>query len=144
VNDPSEDDDHPPIRLILDASAIRAFGGNETVGEIIGDIQDEDGGFAVPTACLAEAIALGADADLVRLLQANLGCVTVDSTADWATLGRFLTLTRPSSTTVHNVADADVTMLAIQTGAYILTDRPTRYRDIFGGVGTVLLEKPWS
>jgi hypothetical protein len=144
VSEPPDSDAPAPIRLILDASAICAFGGNETVGEIIGDIQDEDEGFAVPTACLAEAIALGADPDLVRLLRANLGCVVVHSTEDWSTLGRFLDLTRPSSAVIHNVADADVTMLAVRTGAFILTDQPTRYVSIYGGVGTVLLEKPWT
>jgi hypothetical protein len=144
VSEPQDSDGPPSIRLILDASAICAFGGNETVGEIIGDIQEEDEGFAVPTACLAEAIALGAEPGLVRLLQANLGCVVLHSTADWETLGRFLDLTRPSSTAVHNVADADVTMLAVRTGAFVLTDQPMRYVNIYSGVGTLLLEKPWT
>lgn len=136
--------DLPPLRLILDASAIRAFGANETVGEIIGDVQDDDEGFAVPTACLAEAVAYGADPDLLRLLRSHPGCVVVDSTADWATLGRFLDLTRPSPTALHDVADADVTMLAVRSGAVILTDQPARYAAIYGGVDTILLEKPWS
>ena len=140
----SADADIPAPRLILDASAIRAFGANETVGEIIGDVQDDDEGFAVPTACLAEAVAYGADPDLLRLLRSHPGCVVVDSIADWATLGRFLDLTRPSPTTLHDVADADVTMLAVRTGAFILTDAPARYTTVYGGVDTILLEKPWS
>ena len=134
----------PSIRLILDASAIAAFGGNETVGQIIGDIQDEGGGFAVPTACLAEALALGADPGLVTLLQSHTGCVVINSTADWASLGRFLDLTRPGPDRVGDVADSDVAMLAVRTEAYVLTDRPSRYSDIYGGVPTILLEKPWT
>ncbi len=134
----------PPIRLILDASAISAFGGNETVGQIIGDIQDEDGCFAVPTACLAEALAQGADSVLVQLLQSHAGCVTVASTGDWASLGRFLELTRHGPHALHDVTDSDVTMLAVRTEAYVLTDDPSRYTRIYGGVPTILLEKPWT
>lgn len=132
------------IRLILDASAIAAFGGNETVGQIIGDVQDEDECFAVPTACLAEALALGADPNLLHLLQSHAGCVVINSTADWASLGRFLDLTRPGPNHVHDIADSDVAMLAVRTEAYILTDQPSRYSGIYGGVPTILLEKPWT
>jgi hypothetical protein len=137
------DDGLPAIRLILDASAIAAFGANETVGQIIGDIQDEDECFAVPTACLAEALAGGADPNLVGLLQSHAGCVVLTSTADWAALGRFLDLTRPGPSALHDVADSDVAMLAVRTEAYILTDQPSRYAGIYGGVPTILLEKPW-
>jgi len=133
-----------PIRLILDASAIAAFGANETVGQIIGDIQDEDECFAVPTACLAEALALGADPNLVGLLQSHAGCVVITSTADWAALGRFLDLTRPGQNALHDVADSDVAMLAVRSEAYILTDQPARYVGIYGCVPTILLEKPWQ
>ena len=142
---PGEDDaqDGPAIRLILDASAILAFGQHETVGEVVGDFDSEREGFAVTTAALAEALAQGADPDLVDILRNNTACVVVPSTADWLALGRFMDLTRPGPTVVHDVADADLTMLAVRTDAFILTDRPDRYSKILDSVVTLQLEKPW-
>lgn len=132
-----------PLRLILDASAIRAFGVHETVGEIIGEVEDEEASFAVPSASLAEAIALGADVALTELLLSRTGCVIVRSTTDWRSLGTFLALTRGETGTLRDVADSDLTMLAARTEAVILTDRPARYTAIFGAVTTIQLEEPW-
>ncbi|GIF95777.1 hypothetical protein [Catellatospora citrea] len=134
----------PPIRLILDASAICAFGAHETVGEIIGEFDDEGELFAVTSASLAEALARGADAHLVDVLRTNDNCVVVESTADWRSLGRFMDLTRPGPDRLHELADSDLTMLAVRTDAYILTDRPERYTAIVDSVTTIQLEKPWS
>jgi hypothetical protein len=139
----SQDDDRP-IRLILDASAICAYGAHETVGEMISDVEDEDGRFAVPSTSLAEAVARGADPGLIALLRRHSGCVVVTSTADWQSLGRFMDVTRPGPTTLHDVADSDLTMLAVRTEAYILTDQPGRYASISGAVTTIQLEKPWD
>jgi hypothetical protein len=145
VTDPADSKiDDLPIRLILDASAVCAFGAHETVGQIIGDIEAEDECFAVTSASLAEALTLGADPRLIDLLRAHTGCILLTSTADWRSLGRFMDLTRPSATALHDVADSDLTMLAVHTEAYILTDQPARYERIFGAVTTIQLEKPWS
>lgn len=133
-----------PVRLILDASAICAFGVHETVGELIGEFDDEGELFAVTTASLAQALAMGADARLVDVLRANDNCVVVESTADWRSLGRFMDLTRSGPDRLHEVADSDLTMLAVRTDAYILTDRPERYTAIVDSVTTIQLEKPWS
>lgn len=144
----SQDDgelgDGPQIRLILDASAICAFGQHETVGEVIGDFDDDSEAFAVTTAALAEAVAHGADPNLIDILRNNTACVVVPSAADWPALGRFLDLTRPGPAAIHDVADADLTMLAVRTDAFILTDQPDRYTKILDSVVTIQLEKPWS
>lgn len=145
MTDPEDaSEESRPIRLILDASAICAFGAHETVGEIIGDIEDADECFAVASASLAEAVALGANLDLIELLLSHHGCVVVRSTADWQSLGRFMDLTRPDAMSLHEVADSDLTMLAARTEASILTDQPARYADIFGAITTIQLEKPWT
>lgn len=133
-----------PLRLILDASAIYAFGAHETVGEIIGEVEDEETCFAVPSASLAEAIALGADVALIELLLSHSGCVIVRSTTDWRSLGTFLALTRGDTGTLRDVADSDLTMLAARTEAVILTDGPARYADIFRAVATIQFEEPWT
>ncbi|MEU7826059.1 hypothetical protein [Catellatospora sp. NPDC049133] len=144
MTDPDHDPDVPPIRLILDPSALCAFGAHETVGEIIGEFDEQGELFAVTTASLAEALARGADARLLDVLRTNDNCVVVESTADWPSLGRFMDLTRPGPDRLHELADSDLTMLAVRTDAYILTDRPERYTAIVSSVTTIQLEKPWS
>lgn len=133
----------PSIRLILDASAVCAFGWHETVGEIIG-LVEKDKVFAVTSACLAEAVARGAEPALVDLLRSHPSCVVIDSMTDWLSLGRFMDLTRPGATILHDVADSDLTMLAVRTEAHILTDQPGRYTSIFDAVSIIELEKPWT
>lgn len=137
------DDGGPSIRLILDASAICAFGRHETVGEIIGDFDGEREAFGVTTASLAEALALGADVGLVDILRTNTSCVVTASTFDWHGLGRFMEVTRPDSTALHDLADSDLTMLAVRTDAFILTAQPDRYTKILPSVITIPLAEPW-
>jgi len=143
VSLPSERGDALPIRLILDASAICAFGQHETVGEVIGEVDDEEETFAVTTASLAEALASGAEPALIEVLQTNTACVVVTSTSDWQGLGRFMDLTRPAPNQLHDTGDSDLTMLALHHEAFILTDRPDRYTSILDSVITIELEKPW-
>jgi hypothetical protein len=132
-----------PILLVLDASAIQAYGAHETVGQIIGDVDDDGGWVALPSACLAEALASGVDPAMLELLRGHLACREVTSTSDWEALGRFMNLTR-SADGLHDLADSDVTMLAVRNGAYILTDHPARYTAIFSGVPSIQLEEPWK
>jgi hypothetical protein len=136
--------DAPSVRLILDASAICAFGQHETVGEIIGEVDAAEEVFAVTTASLAEAVASGAEPALIEVLLANTACAVVTSTADWQELGRFMDLTRPTPHHLHDTSDSALTMLALHHEAFILTDRPDRYTSILGSVITIELEKPWS
>ena len=131
------------LRLIFDASAVTAFGQHETVGEIIGELSSLEG-FAVTTAGMAEAVARGADLRLMEILQRKAECSVFVSTTDWLALGRFIDLTRPSAEAVHDVADADLAMLAVRMQAFILTDRPERYTRIMPSVETIPLEPPWS
>jgi hypothetical protein len=140
---PPEHNDALPIRLVLDASAIRAFGQHETVGEVIGEVDDEQETFAITTASLAEAIASGAEPALMEILQTNTACVVVTSTSDWQALGRFMDLTRPAPNELHDTGDSDLTMLALHHEAFILTGRPDRYTSILDSVITIELEKPW-
>jgi hypothetical protein len=130
-------------RLIFDASAVAAFGLHETVGEIIGELHSQAESFGVTTASLAEAVAIGADPRLIQILQTHSDCAVFTSTIDWSALGRFLDMTRPSVQSIHDVADADLTMLAMRSDAFILTDRPERYTRIMPTVVTIPLRPPW-
>jgi hypothetical protein len=144
VSQPDRVEDGTLMRIILDASAICAFGQHETVGEIINEINNEGEAFATTTAALAEAIASGADRALVEILRTNAGCLVIASTLDWGGLGQFMDLTRPGPTTLHDVADSDLAMLAVRTDAFILTEHPARYTSIVDSVVTIQLEEPWT
>jgi|SRR5215467_11515689 len=144
VSQPEDVEDGTLIRIILDATAVRAFGRHEAVGELIGEINGEGAAFATTTAALAEAIAAGADRDLVDILRTNAGCMVIASTLDWGGLGRFMDLTRPAAATLHDVADSDLVMLAVRTDAFIITEHPDRYTSIVPSVVTIQLEEPWA
>ncbi len=80
----------------------------------------------------------------MEVLQHRPQCSVFVSTADWLALGRFIDLTRPSTTSIHDVGDADLAMLAVRMQAFILTDRPERYTRIVPSVETIPLEPPWN
>ena len=143
MSQPDDAEGGPSIRLILDASAICAFGLHETVGEIIAAGAGEMEAFAVTTASLAEALALGADVGLLDILRTNTNCVVTAATFDWRGLGRFMDLTRPEPNALHDLADSDLTMLAVRTDAFILTGQPDRYTKILPSVITIQLQEPW-
>lgn len=147
MSDPDDldPDDTATIQLILDASALCAYGQNETVGEIIGLTGEQPGAVvATTTAALAEALARGADAVLLDVLRTLPDCVVVTSTVGWKPLGAFMDMTRPSTTALHDLADSDLALLAVMTDASVLTDQPRRYTDISPLVVTIELEEPWS
>ena len=149
MSEPGGVEDGTLIRVLLDATAVRAFGQHEAVGELIGEINGEGATFATTTAALAEAIAAGADRALIDILRANAGCLVVASTLDWGGLGRFMDVTRPAadagaSAGLHDVADSDLVMLAMRTDAFILTEDPDRYTSIVPSVVTIQLEEPWT
>lgn len=138
--------DTATIRMVLDASALCAYGEHESVGELIGEIAGEESGatFATTTAALAEALARGADATLLEVLCNLPGCVVITSTGSWRDLGTFMALTRPADAELHDLADSDLALLAVVTDAYVLTERPDRYTAITPLVLTIRLEEPWS
>lgn len=129
-----------PVQLILDASALTAYGSNVTVGELLGEIEAEDRSVAFSTGSLAQAVAGDADPSLLELLLQRDSCVAVAPMADWETFGRFLRLVGSG----HDLHDAFLVMTAFEHRAYILTARPDRYTAIHKSVWCIELEPPWN
>ncbi|HCT75887.1 MAG TPA: hypothetical protein DGT23_04710 [Micromonosporaceae bacterium] len=133
------DFDHP-VQLILDASALAAYGNSETVGELLSEVEEEDHLIAIPQGSLAQALGANAHRGLLALLLERDRCVEVDPMEDWEELGKFLGLVG----TAHDLHDAAIVLAAVRYKAYILTDRPSDYTRIFKGVRCIKLEAPWA
>jgi hypothetical protein len=84
------------IGLVLDTSAVRAFGqGSVHVGGPLAELADEKAAFAVPSLCMVYAwrAAPAGERDRVRLLARNPGFVPVASPpADWWQVSRWAAL----------------------------------------------------
>src|SRR5215470_2840750 len=77
-----------PIRIILDTSAIIAYTrGSLDVGEVIAEIEDEEGGVGVPMLCLVEANHTITDHQRLAVLIGHPATVLLTTNAlDWQAL----------------------------------------------------------
>jgi hypothetical protein len=128
------------VQLILDASALKAYGHNATVGEMLGEIESEDLLTAFSTGSLAQALAQGADRALLELLLRRDRCMPLTPMTEWEELGAFLRRVGQR----HDVHDTFLVMLAFMYRAYILTADPGRYTTIHKAVKCIPLQEPWG
>lgn len=114
------------IHLVLDTSAIIAYAHTSIhVGETIAEVADEDGRFAVPVVCLAEAgrRLLGAEDPRLRLLvQHPHAAVTGVPDDEWELLTEW-------AVALGRVDLAAAMVEATANGAYVLTAEPEAYGD---------------
>lgn len=115
----------PPIKLVLDTTAITAYAhGSVPVGELVAEVTDEHGAFAVPVLCLVEA---GAVLDMddwatVDVLLRHPQCVLVDWPGGW----RDVSATARS---LGSVGRAVAVLWAVARDAYLVTAEPGVYGD---------------
>ncbi|MEH1124223.1 hypothetical protein [Micromonospora sp. CPCC 206061] len=113
----------PPVRLVLDATAVAAYGrGNVAVGEIIAEVADEDAAIAVPDICLIEG-AHQLDRDdwhVLDLLLAHSHVERLDLPQDWRDVAAAARLLGSTSRAVAMLA-------AVDLRAYVLTAEPEAY-----------------
>jgi hypothetical protein len=128
------------VQLILDAGALKAYGHNATVGEMLGEIEAESFMAAFSTGSLARALAEGADRAMLELLLQRDSCTPLTPLTEWEELGAFLRRVGPR----HDVHDAYLVMLAFMHPACILTGDPGRYTAIHKAVKCLPLQEPWS
>lgn len=128
------------VQLLLDADALKAYGRDATVGEMLGEVEDEASMAAFTAGSLAQALADGADRALLELLIQRDSCTLVTPLAEWEALGAFLRRVGPH----HDVHDAYLVMLALMHRAYILTASPDRYTVIYKSVKCIPLQEPWT
>jgi predicted nucleic acid-binding protein len=111
-----------PVRVVLDTSAIIAYThGSMDVGEVIAEVDDEEGAVAIPVLCLIEAYRVAADRDRVDVLVSHPATVVLDiEPADWRA--------------VADLADAGgrtdaavAALLAVDYRATLLTRQPGWY-----------------
>lgn len=111
------------IKLVLDSSAALSYSmGAPQVAEAIGELFEEPGWrFAVPAVCLAEAVAIADDGDLlVRLGHHSRGVVTPMPARRWRQLVALSQLLGSPKWAVPF-------LLATAHDAYLLTSTPERY-----------------
>jgi hypothetical protein len=121
-----------PLRAVLDTSAVLAFAaGSIDVGETIGEIADEDAGFAVPVICLLE-VASRVTADPQPMLDALAshphGTVLPLAPAEWRRVAAASSLLGDTGR-----ACAALPVVSGQAG-YVMTAEPEAYGE---GIETI-------
>jgi len=113
------------IRIVLDTSAVMAYAkGSENVGEVLIEVTDEGGAFAVPVVCLLEGSKSAPEAN-VRLLTSNPACRVLPLLSeDWP---RLLAGVRLLSR-----LDLATALYAAGREGYVLTGEPDAYGEIGG------------
>ncbi len=129
-----------PVQLILDSTALAAYGHNATVGELLNEVEDEELTVLCSTGSLAQALAVDTDRALLELLLQRDSCTAVSPLTEWERFADFLRFVGPG----HDVHDAYLVMLAFQHRAYILTTDPGRYRAVHKAVWCIQLQNPWT
>ncbi|MEU3455636.1 hypothetical protein ABZ671_18845 [Micromonospora sp. NPDC006766] len=120
---------HPTVRIVLDTSAIIAFGRESIdVGEVLAEVADEDDCvFGLPVLCLAEAARVVTDQDrLTLLVQHRAAEILLPDPDSWQALAVTLD-------TVGRVDAASAVLAAIDLGCDVLTGQPGLYGGIAGG-----------
>lgn len=116
----------PPIRVVLDTTAITAYAGTSVaVGEIIAEVGDENALAALPLTCLAQAYQCVPDDQLpaIGLLVALANTVVVDTDpADWLALAGL-------ARDLGRVDAAAALLLAVDCDGYVVTAEPDVYGD---------------
>lgn len=113
------------VRIVLDTSAIVDYAnGSVHVGEVLREVADDGGSFALPMICLAKA---GSTLPLGRLPMLDVlvkleQCSGVNYGGDWQELSRV-------ARGVGNIGRGAALLLAISRGAYVLTAEPDEYGD---------------
>jgi hypothetical protein len=114
-----------PIKAVLDTTAVLAYTqGNVGLGEIISEITDEQGGFAVPDICLIEA-ARQLERDewpTLDLLIRHSQCVRLELSTDWRDLAA-------AARQLGSTSRAAAMLAAVDYRAVLLTTEPEAYGD---------------
>lgn len=119
-------------RIVLDGSALSAYAaGSVDVGELIAEIADEGMPFAVPVACLIDAMTVGADAHMLDLLTRHPWAHVLEPGSDWFRIGAAAALVGG-----HGRAVAALLQIDGEAG-YIATCEPDAYG---AGIKTIAVD----
>ena len=116
--------------IVLDTSAIAAWTrGSLSVGEILSEVEDENGGVIVPLSCLVEAahVTVTLEQEMLELLVGRATTyVLPDDAGDWRTLASLRNLIGRSDL-------ASASLLALDAGVNVLTREPSWYLPVGDG-----------
>jgi hypothetical protein len=118
-----------PVRLVLDTSAMAAYASTIDVGETLGEVQESNGAFALPAACLAEAAQLLPTDVLDLLVDNEAAAVTGLAAYEWRMLAAMRSvLGRLDAAAAFAVAEAhDCDILTAEPQLYAsLGDDPPK------------------
>lgn len=123
---------HPPIGLVLDASAILSYvRGRIHVGEVLIEVADNGTVAALPVGSLVAAWQVAIDRDRLSVLVDHSATEVVgDAAQDWRTLAVLTELTGV-------VEAASAVLLANDYGCPVLSASPGLYGQV-GGAGLVV------
>ncbi|MEU8007050.1 hypothetical protein AB0B66_38305 [Catellatospora sp. NPDC049111] len=117
-----------PVRVILDAGAIKAFTlGSIDVGEVIAEVADEGAAVGLPILCLVEAARSVADTDRLDLLADHSAVVVL---SPWPTDWRALAVT---CDIVGRLDAASAVLAAYDLDCSVLTNQPGLYAGLADG-----------
>ena len=120
----------PTVRLVLDTTAVAAWmRGSVSVGEILIEIEAENGAVIIPLPCLIEAAhatALIERERLELLLGHRATFLLPDDPADWLALTQLRTLTGRADT-------ASAAMFALDCDVDVMTRDARWYSSVKGG-----------
>lgn len=120
---------HPPLRVVLDTSAIVAFTWERLhVGEVIAEVADEGGAVGLPTLCLTEAVAHSvSDRDRLNLLVAHPACEVIEhEPLQWHGLAELYRA-------VGRLDAATAALIAATYRCHLLSAVPQLYAGLPGG-----------
>lgn len=125
------------VRLVFDTTAITSWiRGSVAVGELLIEVDNEHGAVLIPFWCLVEAghaTGMLERERLELLLEHPATFLITEDGADWETLVVLRGL-------VDRIDSAAAIMLALDTGADVLTRHPDWYQAVGGGGLTLLIE----
>lgn len=124
-----------PVRIVLDRSAVIAYTRQSVpVGELLIEIQDEQGCAAIPLACLVEAALVVEDqARLEVLVDHPATAVLADEPDKWRDIAALREVL-----SAHDAASA--ALAAIDLDVDIFTRTPRLYAGVAGGELTLPFE----
>lgn len=118
------------VRLVLDATAISAFTrGSVAIGEILIEVDDEQGAVILPLACLVEAAHATAllERDRLQMLIGHPATFLVsDNPDDWLALTELRTLTERADR-------ASAALIALDYGVEVMTRDARWYSAVNNG-----------
>ncbi|MEV0732312.1 hypothetical protein [Polymorphospora sp. NPDC050346] len=127
-----------PVQVVLDVSTILAFcAGSVAVGELLAEVDDEEGVMGLPVLCVAEASRSTPARDHLELLVNHHATRLLALDADY-----WQSLAIMTHEIVGRADAASAALAALLHDCHVLTAWPALYAGLDNGGPVLLLEEP--